>query len=68
VLDGKREATIAYLPQASLAAEKWLKETQRAFRTRRDRNDRYETMQLAEMEGVLRRAALVYIPAGMRSC
>jgi len=65
VLDGKREATIAYLPQASLAAEKWLKETQRAFRdTARIEMIDTETMQLAEMEGVLRRAALVYIPGG----
>ena len=65
VLRDRREATIAYLPQASLAAEKWLKETERAFRdlARISMIDT-ETMELAEMEAVLRRAALVYIPGG----
>ena len=65
VLDGKREATIAYLPQATLAAEKWLKETQRSFRdlARIEMIDT-ENMELAAMEAVLRRAALAYIPGG----
>jgi peptidase E len=65
ILGDKRDVTIAYLPQASLTAEKWLKETQRSFRdmARIELIDT-ETMELAEMEGILRRAALVYIPGG----
>jgi len=65
VIGEKRDATIAYLPQASLAAEKWLRETERAFRdvSAISMIDT-ETMELGDMQAVLRRAALVYIPGG----
>lgn len=65
VLGDKRNATVAYLPQASLASERWLQETQRSFRDLATVElINTEMMELAEMEGTLRRAALVYIPGG----
>jgi dipeptidase E len=65
VLRDRREASIAYLPQASLDAQKWLRETQRVFRdvARIDMIDT-ETTDLPDMEAILRRAALAYIPGG----
>ena len=65
ILRERTDASIAYLPQASLAAEKWLKETERSFRgVARISMIDTETMELADMEAVLRRAALAYIPGG----
>src|SRR4030042_5998561 len=65
VLGDKRDASAAYLPQASLLTEKWLAQTRKSFAhlARIELVDT-ETMELAEMEGVLRGAALVYIPGG----
>jgi peptidase E len=65
ILGDKRDVTVAYLPQATLAGEKWLRETTRSFRDvgRIEMID-IETMELDEMLGILRRAALTYIPGG----
>jgi dipeptidase E len=65
VLGARREATVAYLPQASLEAEKWLRETERSFRHLAQISMiNTETMELDEMESILRRAALVFLPGG----
>ena len=64
-LEDKDDPTIAYLPLASLFGERSLAETQKSFRKlARVELINTETMELAEMEAVLRRAALVYIPGG----
>ena len=56
---------LAYLPLASLFAEKWLDQTERSFKgLARIETVNTETMELAEMEAILRRAAVVYIPGG----
>ena len=64
-LKNKPDSVIAYLPLASLFAEKWLDQTGRAFKdlARVEMVDP-ETIDLSEMESILRRAALVYIPGG----
>ena len=65
VLAGRTDATLAYVPQATLAAARWLQETERVFReTARPEMIDTEGMDLPEMEAVLRKAALVYIPGG----
>ncbi len=58
-------AIVAYLPLASLSAARWLARTQRAFDglAQIEAIDP-ETMELGAMEGVLRGAALAYIPGG----
>lgn len=64
-LGEKRDATVAYLPLASLFTEKWLDQTRKSFRNvaQIELVDT-ETMELDQMQGILRRAALVYIPGG----
>jgi len=64
-LVGKPDAVVAYLPMASLYGEKWLEQTQKYF----DGQARLEMlntemMDLPQMESILRRAALIYIPGG----
>jgi peptidase E len=64
-LRDKSEATVAYLPLASLFTDRWLTPTQKAFKgLAHPEVINPEMMQLSEMEGVLRRAALAYIPGG----
>ena len=64
-LETKHEPTLAYLPLASLFAEKWLAETERSFSgLARVVALNTETMELAAMESILRRADAVYIPGG----
>jgi dipeptidase E len=64
-LEGKPRATLAYLPLASLYAEKYLPETEKAFGgVGHLETINTETMEMAEMEAVLRRAAAAYIPGG----
>jgi dipeptidase E len=64
-LEGKPDATVAYLPLASLSAEKWLEQTEKSFKgLARIETINTETMDLSEMEATLRRAALAYIPGG----
>jgi peptidase E len=64
-LVNKPGSTLAYLPLASLFAERWLEQTEKSFKgLARIETVNTETMELAEMEAVLRRAAAVYIPGG----
>jgi len=64
-LEGKADATVAYLPLASLSAEKWLDQTEKSFKgLAHIETINTETMELPEMEAVLRKAALAYIPGG----
>jgi len=64
-LTGKPEAMVAYLPMASLYGEKMLELTQKYFKglARVEMLDT-ERMELSEMEAILRRAQVVYIPGG----
>lgn len=60
-----KEASIAYLPLASLFAERWLDVTQEAFKDLASVDlINSETMSLPEIQGILRRASLLYIPGG----
>jgi dipeptidase E len=64
-LENKAGATLAYLPLASLFAEKFLDQTEKSFRgLARVEMVNTETMELAEMESILRRAAVAYVPGG----
>lgn len=64
-LEGKSEAMVAYLPLASLYAERWLEDNQKYFRDfARLEMINAELMTLSEMESILRRASLAYIPGG----
>ncbi len=64
-LKDRDDATVAYLPLASLFAERWQTDTEDAFKSlARLETINAETMSLPEMEDVIRRAALVYIPGG----
>ena len=59
------DSTLAYLPLGSLYAEKWLEPTEKAFRgLARIALINTETQELQEMEGILRRATVVYVPGG----
>ncbi len=56
---------MAYLPLASLFAERWLDITQEAFKNLASVDlINTETMTLPEMQDILRRAAVLYIPGG----
>jgi len=64
-LEKNPDAVLAYLPLASLFAEKWLDQTERSFKgLARVTTVNTETMELPEMEAILRRADLAYIPGG----
>jgi dipeptidase E len=64
-LEKSPEAVLAYMPLASLFAEKWLDQTERSFKgLAHIETVNTETMELPEMEAILRRAAVVYIPGG----
>ena len=64
-LENNPEAVLAYMPLASLFAEKWLDQTERSFKgLAQIETVNTETMELPEMEAILRRAAAVYIPGG----
>jgi len=64
-LVGKPDAVVAYLPMASLYGAKWLELTQKYFDglARVEMLDA-EMMELPDMEAILRRATLAYIPGG----
>ncbi len=65
VLQGKSDARVACLPQGVLTVARWVREAQQHFRdVGQIEVIDTETMEPAEMEAVLRRAALVYIPDG----
>ena len=64
-LKDRDDATVAYLPLASLFAERWQTDTEDAFKSlARLETINAETMSLTQMEDIVRRAALVYIPGG----
>ena len=64
-LENKDEPTVAYLPLASLYAEKWLEDNERAFKgLARLETVNAELMTQKEIEEIIRRAALLYIPGG----
>ncbi len=64
ILEGKNDPRIAYLPAASLEGT-WQEFTEKAFRDlARVETIDTELMPIAEMESILRAAALVYIPGG----
>ncbi len=64
-LKDKPAASVAYLPLASLYTEKWLEQTRRQFEgLAKIELINTETMDLPEMEAILRRVSLVYIPGG----
>ena len=64
-LEGRPDATVAYLPLASLFAERWQEFTMDSFKgLARIETLNAETMSLPQMEDIVRRAALVYIPGG----
>lgn len=64
-LKDKSDATVAYMPLASLYAERWLESTENSFKgLARLETINAETMSLPEMEDIVRRASLVYISGG----
>ncbi len=64
-LAGKLDAVVAYLPMASLYGEEWLDRTKKFFDDMaRVEMINTEMMEFHQMESILRRAALVYIPGG----
>jgi peptidase E len=63
-LEGKSDATVAYLPLASLYAERWQNSEDSFKGLARLETINAETMSLSAMEDIIRRAALVYIPGG----
>jgi peptidase E len=64
-LEGKPDATVAYLPLASLFVERWQEYTEDSFKgLARLETINTELMPLPAMEDIIRRASLVYIPGG----
>ncbi len=64
-LEHKMNATVAYLPFASLYAERWQKVTEDSFKgLAQIETLNAETMSLPEMEDIVRRASVVYISGG----
>ncbi len=64
-LKDKPDATVAYLPLASLYAERWQEQTEESFKgLARLETVNAETLSLPAMEDIIRRASLVYIPGG----
>ncbi|HET9913586.1 MAG TPA: Type 1 glutamine amidotransferase-like domain-containing protein [Anaerolineales bacterium] len=64
-LEDKDDSIVAYMPLASLYAERWMEFHEKAFRgLARLETVNAELMRQREIEDVLRRAALVYVPGG----
>jgi dipeptidase E len=64
-LEGKPDATVAHLPLASLYAERWQESAEGSFKSlARIETINAETMPLSQMEDIIRRASLVYVPGG----
>ncbi len=64
-LEDKDDPVLAYMPLASLYAERWLAENERAFQgLARLETINAELMAQKEIEDILRRATLVYVPGG----
>jgi dipeptidase E len=64
-LEDKDDPIVAYMPLASLYAERWMEFNEKSFRgLARLEMINAELMTQKEIEDVLRRAALVYVPGG----
>ena len=64
-LEDKDDAIVAYLPFALLYVERWLDDNERAFKgLGRLETLNAELMTQKEMEEIIRRASVVYIPGG----
>jgi len=64
-LQDREDAVVAHIPFATLYAERWLRDVENEFKgLARLETINAETMPLKQMEDVIRRAALVYIPGG----
>jgi len=64
-LEDKDAPIVAYMPLASLYAEKWLEDNERAFKgLARLESVNAELMTQKEIEEIIRKASLVYIPGG----
>lgn len=64
-VEGKEEPTIAYLPLASLYAERWLEMTEDAFKGLAElKTINTELMSQKAIEGMIRDADVVYVPGG----
>lgn len=64
-LEEKDDPIVAYMPLASLYAERWMDFNEKSFRgLARLETINTELMTQKEIEDVLRRAALVYVPGG----
>ncbi len=64
-LEGKPDASVAYMPLASLYAERWLEETDSFFKgLAKLELINTELMALPEIEKILRDCTLVFIPGG----
>ncbi len=64
-LEEKDDPIVAYMPLASLYAERWMQLNERSFRgLARLETVNAELMTQKEIEDILRRAALVYVPGG----
>jgi dipeptidase E len=64
-LEKKEDPVVAYMPLASLYAERWIEWSEGEFRgLARLETVNAELMSQKEIEDVLRRAALVYVPGG----
>ncbi len=64
-LEGKDDATVAYMPLASLYVERWQEYTEKSFKgLARLETINAEIMSLQQMEDIVRRASMVYISGG----
>jgi dipeptidase E len=64
-LEDKDDPIVAYMPLASLYAEHWMELNENSFRgLARLETVNAELMTQKEIEDILRRAALVYVPGG----
>jgi len=64
-LEDKDDPSVAYMPLASLYAERWMEVHEKSFRgLARLEVINTELMTQREIEDILRRAALVYVPGG----
>ena len=64
-LEGKPDATVACLPLASLYVERWQEFTAESFKgLAQIETINAEMMRLIQIEDIIRRASLVYIPGG----
>jgi dipeptidase E len=64
-LENKDDPVVAYMPLASLYAERWMESNEKSFKgLARFEAVNVELMTQTEIEDIVRRAALVYVPGG----